>query len=358
MNKNITLRQLRAFVAVAELGSFTAAAGRMHLTQSALSVLVRELERELGARLFDRHTRRVLMTEAGHELLPYATRVLAELEQAASSVAGLRDKRRGRLRLAVPQLMASTLGARADRRVPPPASGRGDRAARHTDRPAGGAGVVGRGRTGHRRRSAFQRRHPASRAAARPPLARLPDGTSAGRRASRCAGRTWPTSPSSRPTRDFVRWLEPLLAPRGLLPVPAHTVAYVSTALGLVGRRAGRDAGAQLRRAAGAGLGAGVAPTGGTGIRARRADLLRAGAQPDAGRDSLCRSAAGTGGTTQRGVRLKGRPRCSLGRSATRPACDPCLCPRPTAPAKPRTDARSPSMPMPAATGCGTSKAI
>jgi len=36
------------------------------------------------------------------------------------------------------------------------------------------------------------------------------------------------------PTRDFMRWLEPLLAPRGLLPVPAHTVAYVSTALGLV----------------------------------------------------------------------------------------------------------------------------
>jgi DNA-binding transcriptional LysR family regulator len=36
------------------------------------------------------------------------------------------------------------------------------------------------------------------------------------------------------PTRDFMRWLEPLLAPRGLLPVPAHTVGYVSTALGLV----------------------------------------------------------------------------------------------------------------------------
>ena len=67
---NMTLRQLRAFAAVADTGSFTAAAGRLHLSQSALSVLVRELERELGTRLFDRHTRRVLLTEAGHELLP------------------------------------------------------------------------------------------------------------------------------------------------------------------------------------------------------------------------------------------------------------------------------------------------
>ena len=82
MSRNLTLRQLRAFAAVAKLGSFTAAATRMHLTHSALSVLVRELERELGARLFDRHTRRLLLTEAGHELLPYATRVLADLEQA------------------------------------------------------------------------------------------------------------------------------------------------------------------------------------------------------------------------------------------------------------------------------------
>ena len=113
MSRNLTLRQLRAFAAVAEQGSFTAAAARLHLTQSALSVLVRELERELGARLFDRHTRRVLLTEAGRELLPYATRVLADLEQAASSVAGLSDKSRGWLRLAMPQLMASTLGARA-----------------------------------------------------------------------------------------------------------------------------------------------------------------------------------------------------------------------------------------------------
>ena len=92
MSRNLTLRQLRAFCAVAEIGSLTVAATRMHLTQSALSVLVRELERELGARLFDRHTRRVLLTEAGRELLPYATRMLADLEQAAGAVAQARRR--------------------------------------------------------------------------------------------------------------------------------------------------------------------------------------------------------------------------------------------------------------------------
>lgn len=56
---NITLRQLRAFIAVAELGQFNIAARNLHLTQSAVSILIRDLEREIGVRLFDRHTRMV-----------------------------------------------------------------------------------------------------------------------------------------------------------------------------------------------------------------------------------------------------------------------------------------------------------
>ena len=76
---NLTLRQLRAFDAVAETGSFTAAAARLHLTQSALSVLVRELEREMGVQLFDRHTRRVLLSEAGREFQPSVQRLLSLL---------------------------------------------------------------------------------------------------------------------------------------------------------------------------------------------------------------------------------------------------------------------------------------
>lgn len=103
---NLTLRQLRAFVAVAEAGSFTAAARPLHLTQSALSVLVRELEREMGVQLLDRHTRQVLLTEAGREFLPSAQRLLAELAGAVAGVTDLRDKKKGVLRLAAPQLMA------------------------------------------------------------------------------------------------------------------------------------------------------------------------------------------------------------------------------------------------------------
>lgn len=106
---NLTLRQLRAFVAVAEAGSFTAAARAMHLTQSALSVLVRELERALGVPLFDRHTRQVVPTEAGREFLPAAHRLLGDLAGAVAGLGELRDKKRGLLRVAAPQLMACTL---------------------------------------------------------------------------------------------------------------------------------------------------------------------------------------------------------------------------------------------------------
>ncbi|SCK61824.1 DNA-binding transcriptional regulator, LysR family [Variovorax sp. HW608] len=106
---NLTLRQLRAFAAVAEAGSFTAAAASLHLTQSALSVLVRELEREMGVQLFDRHTRRVQLSEAGREFQPPVQRLLADLAGAVAGVTDLRDKKKGVLRLAAPQLMACTL---------------------------------------------------------------------------------------------------------------------------------------------------------------------------------------------------------------------------------------------------------
>jgi DNA-binding transcriptional LysR family regulator len=76
---SITLRQLRAFVALAQAHSFTAAAAQLHITQSALSALVRELESEVGSRLFDRTTRHVDINAAGRELLPVAERVLRDL---------------------------------------------------------------------------------------------------------------------------------------------------------------------------------------------------------------------------------------------------------------------------------------
>lgn len=106
---NVTLRQLKAFVAVAQLGGFTPAAQRLHLTQSALSVLVRELERELGIRLFDRTTRMVRLTEAGRELYAGAEKMLLDLEHAVANSRGLADVKRGRVTFAATPLMSSTL---------------------------------------------------------------------------------------------------------------------------------------------------------------------------------------------------------------------------------------------------------
>ena len=67
---NVTLRQLRAFVGVADTGSFTGAAKRLHITQSALSLLIRDLEAEFGVRLFDRTTRNVRLSAVGASFRP------------------------------------------------------------------------------------------------------------------------------------------------------------------------------------------------------------------------------------------------------------------------------------------------
>ena len=105
---NVTLRQLRAFVLVARLGSFTRAAQAMHLTQSALSLLVRELESAIDSRLFDRTTRAVALTAAGSDFFPRAERVLAELESALAGVDKLVARERGRVVVAAPLVLSST----------------------------------------------------------------------------------------------------------------------------------------------------------------------------------------------------------------------------------------------------------
>ena len=74
---NINLRQLRAFVSIGRLGSFTKAADALHATQPALSAQIRELEEALGVKLFDRSTRSVTLTQAGEDLMPVVDTVLA-----------------------------------------------------------------------------------------------------------------------------------------------------------------------------------------------------------------------------------------------------------------------------------------
>lgn len=105
---NVTLRQLRAFVLVARLGSFTRAAQAMHVTQSALSLLVRELETALDTRLFDRTTRAVTLTAAGSDFFPRAERVLADLQSAIAGIDTLVAKERGRVVVAAPLVLSST----------------------------------------------------------------------------------------------------------------------------------------------------------------------------------------------------------------------------------------------------------
>lgn len=103
---NITLKQLRAFCDVAQTSSFTQAARRMNLTQSAVSMLVRQLEDDMGLALFDRVKRKVQLTETGRQLLPTAERILGDLREVIEGAAELRALRRGTLRLAVPQMLA------------------------------------------------------------------------------------------------------------------------------------------------------------------------------------------------------------------------------------------------------------
>jgi DNA-binding transcriptional LysR family regulator len=83
---NITSRQLKAFVLTARHQSFSRAAEDLFITQSGMSVLVRELETQLGFRLFERTTRKVALTDFGSRFLPIADRSLRELEEAAADL--------------------------------------------------------------------------------------------------------------------------------------------------------------------------------------------------------------------------------------------------------------------------------
>jgi DNA-binding transcriptional LysR family regulator len=116
---NITLRQLYGFKTVADVGTFTAAAQRLKIAQPALSLNIRDLENELGARLFDRTTRRVELTAAGHEFLQSEDKLIDDLEHAVQNARDLADRKRGRLVVAAPPLLAALIvpGAVADYRT-------------------------------------------------------------------------------------------------------------------------------------------------------------------------------------------------------------------------------------------------
>lgn len=83
---NITSRQLRAFILTAHYESFSRAAEHMFITQPGMSILIQELEAQLGFPLFERTTRKVTLTESGSRFLPIARRCLLDLEAAAVNI--------------------------------------------------------------------------------------------------------------------------------------------------------------------------------------------------------------------------------------------------------------------------------
>ncbi len=91
---------LKAFTAVADAGSFSAAAEQLFLTQPAISKRIAALESELDAKLFDRIGRTITLTEAGRALLPRAQHILVELEDSVRAISNLTGEVHGTLRFA------------------------------------------------------------------------------------------------------------------------------------------------------------------------------------------------------------------------------------------------------------------
>ncbi|WP_210527966.1 LysR substrate-binding domain-containing protein [Rubellimicrobium arenae] len=103
---SFTLRQLRAFVAVAENGSVSQAAQVLAISQSAVSESVKDLEADLGVRLFDRHARGLSVTQRGHLFLRHARTILAQVSASRRALTAERAALTGTLQLGVTSLMA------------------------------------------------------------------------------------------------------------------------------------------------------------------------------------------------------------------------------------------------------------
>jgi LysR family transcriptional regulator, carnitine catabolism transcriptional activator len=109
LTSNITIRQLKAFIAIAQEQSITRAAEKLHLTPSALSMLIRSLESELAVRLFERTTRKLELTANGKAFLPTAEQVFALLNSAIESIRESEASRAGNFRVATSPLLASEI---------------------------------------------------------------------------------------------------------------------------------------------------------------------------------------------------------------------------------------------------------
>jgi len=106
---DIDIRSLKAFLEVIEAGGFTAAARAQGISQPALSRTIRKLEDELNARLFDRDTRNLALTEVGRELQTTASRLIRELDESLSHITELSRGTRGTIVVASVPTLAATL---------------------------------------------------------------------------------------------------------------------------------------------------------------------------------------------------------------------------------------------------------
>jgi len=115
-------RQLRAFLLVAELGTVGRAAKEIHLTQPALSRLIKEFERSCGAVLFERHPLGMRLTEAGRSLVPFARSILHDLARAEETLGVLSGSGKGVVRVGAiagvaRQILPNTVKSLLDRNL-------------------------------------------------------------------------------------------------------------------------------------------------------------------------------------------------------------------------------------------------
>ncbi|CAN7212070.1 LysR family transcriptional regulator [Acidovorax sp. LjRoot117] len=106
---NVSSRQLHAFLEVTRLQSFAQAAEQVHLSPSGMSMLIKELEDQVGARLFNRTTRSLTLTDAGRRLQPVAESIVGELRTLGAVLDGSESAVRSRLRVAATPMISASL---------------------------------------------------------------------------------------------------------------------------------------------------------------------------------------------------------------------------------------------------------
>ncbi len=97
---NLSIRHLRAFTEIAKNGSFTRASEVLHLTQSTLTATIKQLEELAGLKLFDRTTRRVLLTGEGESFLPIAEKLLSDFDTAFNDLKAITSHQQGQVGIA------------------------------------------------------------------------------------------------------------------------------------------------------------------------------------------------------------------------------------------------------------------